>query len=437
MIDEKLLTEYARLVVNTGVNIADGQDMIVSSPIECAEFARYVAAAAYDAGARDVTISWSDERFTRLRYEKADAAVFNEFPAWRRSLYSDAAADGAAFVSIYSTDPDLLNGIPGEKLRNAERSAGAALLEYRAKLMNNENRWCVVSAPSAAWACKVFPDLSMEQALDKLWRAILSTVRVSEGKDAVKEWDKHIDFLHRAAAFMNKSSFSALHYRNGLGTDLVVGLPEGHIWAGGSEKAADGRMFAANIPSEEIYTVPDRMHVDGKVEASKPLVYNGSTIEGFGFVFKDGRVVDFHADKGRDVLDGLLKMDDGSMRLGEAALVPYDSPISKSGVLFYNTLFDENAACHLALGKAYPTCLKDGAEMDSVTLLKHGVNDSLIHEDFMIGTADLKIDGIYKDGRTVPVFRDGNFTENALAEAPVFRHGEEAPAPLILKQLNI
>ena len=174
MIEEKLLTEYARLVVNTGVNIAAGQDMIVSSPIECAELARYIAAAAYDAGARDVTISWSDERFTRLRYEKADAAVFNEFPAWRRSLYSDAAADGAAFVSIYSTDPDLLNGIPGEKLRNAERSAGAALLEYRAKLMNNENRWCVVSAPSAAWACKVFPDLSTEQALDKLWRAILS-----------------------------------------------------------------------------------------------------------------------------------------------------------------------------------------------------------------------------------------------------------------------
>ena len=409
---QNLLEAYARLVVCIGVNLQHDQILVINSPIECAPFARLLAKEAYKAGAHEVVMSWGDELSARIKYDMAGTAVFSEFPEWRRAFYTDYAEQGAAFISIAARDPEIFSGVDPERLTLAQQAAGAALLEYRARLMANQNTWCVASVPTAAWAKKVFPEASEDEAVAKLWDAIFRTVRIGGEQDVVAAWHNHIDYLHRAAKFLNDNDFASLHYTNELGTDLTIELPEGHLWAGGSEMAATHVSFVANLPTEEVYTLPKRDGVTGRVVASKPLVYQGSLIEHFWLEFEGGKVVRFHAEKGEDVLAELLKTDEGSARLGEVALVPYDSPISKSGLLFYNTLFDENAACHLALGKAYPTCLKGGEDMDSVTLLQHGVNDSLLHEDFMVGSRDLAITGTRRsDGREVPVFRNGNFVD--------------------------
>lgn len=408
-----ILDKYAELVVRTGVNLQKGQLLVINAPIECSDFARRVAKAAFAAGARDVKVNWSDEKLARIRLDSAAAEVFDEFPEWRRDMFMDFKAKGAAVISIHASDPTIFQNVDTDKLTRSQRAAGIALLEYRQAMMNNELRWCVVSIPTESWAVKVFPNDDKEAAVKKLWQEIFATVRIDEANDPVKAWQEHISFLQQACRFMNEQKFTALKYKNSLGTDLTVGLPEGHIWAGGAEIAGDGIEFVANMPTEEIYTLPDRNRVNGVVYASKPLNYNGNLIEGIRLELKQGKVVKASAAKGQEVLEQLLAMDEGASHLGEAALVPYDSPISSSGILFYNTLFDENAACHLALGKAYPTCIQGGEKMNSVELAQHGVNDSLIHEDFMIGTSDMEIDGVKADGTLVPVFRQGNFVSLA------------------------
>ena len=409
---EQLLKQYARLVISVGVNIQKDQILVINSPIECADFARKISEEAFKAGAHDVVISWGDELSAHIRYEHGKKELFTEFPEWRVKFYQGYAEQGAAFVSIAARDPQIFSDIEPEKLKLANQAAGAALLEYRERLMSNKNTWCVVSVPTKGWAAKVFPEDTAEKAVEKLWQAIFKTVRIGEGIDTVAEWRKHIDFLQQAAKFLNEQKFVKLHYKNVSGTDLEIELPEGHIWAGGAEKSELGIEFAANMPTEEVYSLPKRDGVNGTVAASKPLNYNGNLIENFKLTFKDGKVVDYTAEKGAEILKGLLETDEGASYLGEVALVPYDSPISQSGILFYNTLFDENASCHLALGKAYPTCIAGGEKMDSVTLLQHGVNDSLVHEDFMIGTRDLEIIGTTADGREIKIFEQGNFGRN-------------------------
>ena len=408
---EARLSEYARLAVKTGINLRAGQPLVVNAPVECADFARRLACEGYQAGAKDVTIVWNDERFSRLRFEMASEAALASYPDWRRRLYMDNAEEDAAIISIHAENPEAFLGVAPERLAMAQQAAGEALLEYRARIMASKNAWCVISVPTEAWARKVFAVKSDTEAVDALWEAIFSTVRVTGDGDAETRWKAHTDFLWRASDFMNGYAFESLHYTNELGTDLTIRLPEGHIWAGGAEETQAGRVFVANLPTEEIYTLPHRDGVDGTVVATKPLVFQGNLITGIKLRFEAGKVVSFEAEKGRAHLETLLETDEGSARLGEVALVPYDSPISKSGVLFYNTLFDENASCHLALGKAYPTCLTGGADMDTVTLLSNGVNDSLLHEDFMVGSRDLSITGKTKDGKEIPVFRNGNFVE--------------------------
>lgn len=404
-----LLEKYAELIIRTGVNIRPGQLLVINASIENADFARMLSKEAYKAGAHDVTISWHDDKFTLLRYIMAQKEVFTEYPEWRRILYMDNAEEGAAFISIVSEDPEIFNSVETERLILGQQAAGAALKEYRERIMANRNSWCVISVPSPAWAGHVFPEMSADDAMGALWKNIFEAVRVSEDSDAVEAWKEHTEFLRQAADFLNKKQFKRLHYYNSLGTDLTVNLPKGHIWAGGAEKTTNGTVFVANMPTEEVYTAPALDGVNGIVYASKPLVYNGNLIKDFSLKFKDGKVIDFTAKEGEHLLHELLSIDSGSCRLGEVALVPFDSPVSKSGVLFYNTLFDENASCHFAFGKAYPTCIDGGTELSEDELLQRGINNSLIHEDFMIGTADLMIDGITSEGSKVPVFRQGNY----------------------------
>ena len=408
--NQELLQSYARLVVRVGVNIQREQILVVSAPIECADFARQIAAEAFAAGAHDVVMNWGDELSSHIRFAHGKKAIFTEFPEWRRAFYTDYAEQGAAFVTIAARDPELFADIDPEKMTLANQAAGAALLEYRTRLMSNKNTWCIASVPTKGWAKKVFSELPEEEAVARLWKEIFATVRVGEGHDTVREWQAHIAFLKQAADFLNANDFRTLHYTNALGTDLTLALPAGHIWAGGAEQSDRGTVFVANLPTEEVYTLPKRDGANGTVVATKPLNYNGNLIEGFSLTFEAGRVTAFHAQKGEDLLRQLLATDEGAAYLGEVALVPHDSPISRSGILFYNTLFDENAACHLALGKAYPTCLAGGADMDSVTLARRGANDSLVHEDFMVGSRDLSIVGTRRsDGREIQIFRNGNF----------------------------
>jgi len=404
-----LLKKYAALVVHVGVNLQKNQPLVIHAPIACADFVHALASEAYDVGAYDVAVNWNDEEFSHIRFQKANAERFREFPAWRKAFYDEQAAQGAGFISIAASDPDLYSDIDPKRLTEASQTAGKALMDYRARLMSNKNTWCVVSVPTTAWARKVFPDCSSEEAVEKLWAAILSAARISETENPISAWHAHIERLQQRTAFLNAQAFTEFHYHNGRGTDLRVALPEGHIWMGGAEHSAAGTLFAANIPTEEVYTMPMRTGVNGTVFASKPLHYNGNLIHGFSLTFRDGKVVGYDAEQGREHLKELLETDEGASYLGEVALVPHDSPISQSGILFYNTLFDENASCHLALGKAYPTCIENGENMTEDELRQHGVNHSLVHEDFMIGTADLTVIGRKRSGETVTIMEHGNF----------------------------
>jgi len=404
----QLLEKYARLIVKTGINLEKNQTLVINSPIESAPFSRALAEIAYKEGARDVVIVWRDELFTKIRYTHAPEEVFSEYPDWQKELYMTYVRQGAAFVSIAASDPELLKDIEPGRIAKAQKAGSTALREYRERLMSNQNTWCVVSVPTAAWARKVFPDLSEEAAIARLWELICQVVRV-DTPDPVAAWNSHKQNLQQRLDFLNSHNFKTLHYKNSLGTDLTVKLPEGHIWLGGSEHTPAGREFIANMPTEEVFTLPQRTGVNGKVVSSKPLNYNGNLIDGFTLTFTDGKIVDFTAKTGYESLKHLLETDEGASYLGEVALVPFDSPISNANILFYNTLFDENASCHLAFGKAYPVCLANSENYTPEELAQKGVNDSLVHEDFMLGTADLEIIGTTRQGQQVPVFKKGNF----------------------------
>ena len=405
---EQKLEKYARLVVKTGVNIQKDQILVVNSPIECADFARKIAKEAYAAGAKDVVVSWNDEKLSKIRFTDAPDKVFDEFPNWRKEMYLGYAKEGAAFVSIAASDPEILKDVNPDRIARMQKVSGNALKEYRERMMNNKNTWCVVSIPTVSWAKKIFPQLSEAEAVARLWDAILETVRVGDG-DPIAAWQSHLKTLTKSKELMNEYNFTRLHYKNALGTDLTVELPKGHIWLSGAEFTPDGREFVANMPTEEVFTLPKKHGVNGTVVSSKPLNYHGNLIENFKLTFKDGKVIEYSAKKGQSILEKLLTADESSAYLGEVALVPHDSPISNLNILFYNTLFDENASCHLAFGKAYPVCIEGGDKMDESALEAAEVNDSLIHEDFMIGTADLEITGITQDGKEVAVFKNGNF----------------------------
>ena len=405
---EEKLREYAALLAQVGLNIQPGQTLVISSPVECAGFARLCASAAYDAGCREVVMNWRDDTLAREKFLRADSSVFDEVPLWRRHFYNDYAREGAAYLSIAAEDPENLLGVDPDRLIRSQRAGGKALEEFYRLQMSSGFPWCIASIPIPSWAVRVFPDVPEEEAMEKLWDAIFHCLRINgDGKSGAR-WSEHIGMLAARKAKLNELRFKKLHYTNALGTDLTVELPEDHIWEAGDDVTQTGQTFVANMPTEEIFTAPLREGINGVVYASMPLVHDGNIIDKFHFVVRDGQIVEAVAEKGEDVLRAAISVDEGASYFGEVALVPYDSPISNLKLLFYNTLFDENAACHIAFGEAYP-CIEGGRDMTKEQLKEKGLNDSITHVDFMIGTKDLSIVGTTHDGREIPVFVNGNF----------------------------
>ncbi len=399
------LERYADLAVHVGVHLQPDQTLVIRSPIETASFARTIAARAYAAGAHDVHIDWEDEQASLLRHQLAPASALSEYPEWRAKALEGLAASGAAFLSIAANDPDLLRGIDPERIAAVNRARMAALSGWYARITGMRTTWSIVSVPTPGWAAKVFPDLPPDERVRRLWDYILQAVRV-DAADPVQAWRRHLGELGARAAHMNSARFRSLHF-TGPGTDLTVDLPEGHLWVTSPITDPRGIAFVPNMPTEEIFTLAVREGVHGTVAASMPLNYRGALIEDLRLRFEAGRVVAADARSGRDTLQRLIDTDDGSGRIGEVALVPHGSAVSRLGTLFYNTLFDENAACHLALGRAYPMCLEGGPEMDAEQLQRRGATTSLEHVDFMIGSPALCIDGAAADGAVVPVMRRG------------------------------
>lgn len=405
------LQQYAELLVGVGMNVQKDQPVFIRSSVDALELTHYIVEAAYKRGASDVKVEYSDDKLSRLKFEYESVEFFEKdaVKSYEVEKRMDYVKRGAANLALITQDPDLLNGIDSEKLSTYQRQYSTAYKGYMEASQKNQFPWCVAAFPSKAWAQRVYPDLTETEAYSKFIDEVLDIVRV-DGNDPVENWKNHVENLSIHARKLQDKNYKALHYIS-EGTDLVIGLPEGHIWEDATSYTSEGQAFVANIPTEEVFTAPHRLNVNGHVTNKLPLSHNGNIIDGFTLTFKDGEVVDFKADQGEDVLRDLLNTDEGARRLGEVALVPDDSPISNRNTIFYNTLFDENASCHIALGSAYGFNVEGGTEMTTEEKLTHGLNDSLIHVDFMIGSPDLTIYGIRQDDEKELVFENGNWSK--------------------------
>lgn len=407
--NKQLLTEFARLAVTVGVNVQKGQLLRIIAPIEAKDLVHECARIAYEVGAGDVVVDYSDDVLSRIRFEKAGLEVLKEVPQWQVDKQAYLIDKKCCMLSITSPDPDVLDGIDPQKIKEATMARLKAMKQFQYYTTNNIGQWSIVAYPNLTWAKKVFPNDNEEVALNKLAEAILKASRVNDSEDVVAVWDRHNRAVKGYAKKMNDFNFDYLHFQNSLGTDLKVGLIKDHIWEGGADVTAGGVVFNPNIPTEEVFTMPDRHKIAGRVVASKPLSYNGNLIDGFELTFDGGEVVSFKAAKNEEALKNMLDTDEGAKSLGEVALISHDSPISNLDILFYNTLFDENASCHLALGRCYPSNVRGGLEMSDEELYAKGGNNSLIHVDFMFGSADMEITGVKSDGTEIKVFKNGNF----------------------------
>ncbi|MFY4773576.1 aminopeptidase [Metabacillus sp. RGM 3146] len=401
------LEKYADLAVKVGVNIQKDQTLVINASIEAAEFVRIVAKKAYEEGAKNVQVDWHDEIVARTKYDLAPDEAFQEYPSWLAKGKEELAESNAAFMSIVSANPDLLKGVDSKRIAAANKAAGQALDKYRTYIQSDKVSWTVIAAASKDWAKKVFPDVNDEEAVEKLWEAIFKATR-ADLEDPVQAWKDHDRSLHSKVDYLNSKKYKTLHYK-AKGTDLKIDLHEKHLWVGAGSTNVNDVEFMANMPTEEVFTVPLKEGVNGTVSSTKPLSYGGNLIDNFTLTFENGKIVDVKAEAGEEILKHLVETDEGSHYLGEVALVPYDSPISNSGVLFYNTLFDENASNHLAIGSGYAFNIEGGKKMSREELAKHGVNSSITHVDFMIGSDEMSIDGIKEDGTSEPIFRNGNW----------------------------
>lgn len=402
------IERYAELLVRKGTALQEGQELVLTAPVERADFARMVVRKAYEAGAGNVTVLWSDDEIRRIGYDNHDVAFYEQVPAWKRTQLNDLAEAGAAFLFLEGADPNGLAGVDPQKVATASRAQNTQCKAFRDGMDFGRNVWCIAGVPVLAWARTVFPQLDGDEAILRLWQAILATAR-ADGPDPQQEWERHNATFEKNKRILNGYGFDSLRYRSAVGTDFVLGMNPGHIWEGGAGRTVDGTVFFPNMPTEEVFTSPDRMRADGVVHSAMPLVHAGNVVRDFWIRFEGGKVVDLGAAEGEDVLRSIVESDQNSCRLGECALVAKDTPIRQSGLLFYDTLYDENTSCHLALGIGFPECLEGGLDMTSDELMAHGVNHSATHVDFMIGTDDLEVTGITPSGEEIPVFVDGRW----------------------------
>lgn len=404
------LQKYSKTVIKVGANVQEGQLVVIRANIDARDLVRNLTEEAYKAGAGDVNVVWRDDIITRHKLKYASVETLSEVKRWTIDQYTDYIDSDAVFISVVGNDPNNLEGLDIEKIKASSVANSKAMKYFSTSLMSDRNSWCVIGASTPAWAKVVFPELDEEDAVNKLWELIFYTSRIGEG-DSIQGWREHIDELSRRSNYLNEKQFKYLKYSSQKGTDLTIELPERHIWnAAGSGFNAKGVSFTANMPTEEVFTLPHKDGVNGVIYSTKALNYNGNIIDEFKLEFENGKVVNYDAKKGYEILKSLLETDEGALSLGEVALVPFDSPISNTNTMFFETLYDENASCHLAFGKAYPTCLEGGEKMTDEELKEKGANDSLVHVDFMVGDETLNIVGITKDGEEIPVFTNGNWS---------------------------
>ena len=401
------LRNYARLIARTGAAVQPGQSVIISAELDQPGFVEILVEECYEAGAADVRVEWSHQALRLLNVKYRSAEALGKLEDWEKQKLLHRAQTLPVMIYLESADPDGLDGMDQEKWSKATQLRWEVVKPIRDS-MENKYQWCIAAVPGVRWAKKVFPELPEDEAVEKLWEAILYTSRAEA--DAMQAWREHNADLKRRCDHLNSLDLRSLHYSAGNGTDFTVGLiPQAQFLAGAETTLGSGVVYNPNIPSEEVFTSPMKGKAEGIVFSSRPLSYRGVMIENFSIRFENGRAVEAHAEKNEEALKTMIAMDNGSAMLGECALVPYDSPIRNSGIMFYNTLFDENAACHLALGDGFTNCIKDYENYSIEQCRQMGINDSMIHEDFMIGTADLDITGITADGREIPVFRKGNW----------------------------
>ena len=401
------LKKYAKLIARVGLNVKKGQSVFIAADLDQPEFAAMVVEECYKAGASEVYMEWDYQPTTKLSSNYRSLESLSEVKPWALAKLQYKAEKYACRLFIESSDPDGMKGVDQEKLSAARRAQYPIINPFREK-MGNKHQWCIAAVPGKAWAKKVFPHLSESKAVDAMWKAILNASR-ADGKNPVQAWKEHNADLLARSTYLNNLGLASLEYKSANGTSLTVGLMENGLFCGGQEKLLNGRKFNPNIPTEEVFSTPMAGKAEGIVYSSKPLSYMGEIIDNFSMRFENGRVVEVHAEQGEELLKKMVSMDDGAAMLGEVALIPYDSPISKSGILYFNTLFDENASCHLALGHGFNECLKGFDKMTAEERTAAGINDSMIHVDFMIGTKDMSITGVTKDGKRVAIFRDGNW----------------------------
>ena len=402
---QRMLKKYAKAIVKIGVNVKKGQEVVIHSDINNLELVRYITQEAYKAKASKVHIEWSDDTITKTHYQYQTIEKLSEIPNWVIEKNKYQVETLPCHIHIKSSDPDSLKGIDQSKMSIVKKNTYPILKPYR-DAMDNKYQWVIAAAPSISWAKKIFPHLSNKAAVEALWQHILKASRIDEN-DPIDNWKEHNQNLQNKCDILNQLNLHHLHYKSSNGTDLTLEIMPNTLFVGGGEKTLDGRFFNPNIPTEECFGMPKKDGVNGIVYASKPLSYNGELIEDFSLLFKQGKVIEVHAKKGEDLLKEMIAMDEGAARLGEVALVPYNSPISLMNVLFYNTLFDENASCHLALGHAFSNNIKDYEKMSNEEIENFDMNRSMIHVDFMIGTKDLSIIGVNHQGNEFTIFENG------------------------------
>ncbi len=401
------LKKYAKLIARVGLNVKKGQSVFIGAGLDQPEFVTMVVEECYKAGASEVYVEWSHQPVEKLSSNYRTLESLSEMKPWALAKWEYKAEKYACRLFIESEDPDGMNGVDQEKMSAARRALYPIIKPFREK-MENRHQWCIAAVPGKAWAKKVFPELSETKAVEAMWKAILYTAR-ADGKNPVQAWKDHNENLAARSAYLNGLGLASLEYESSNGTKLTVGLMENGIFCGGQEKLLNGRKFNPNMPTEEVFSTPKAGSAEGIVYSSKPLSYMGEIIDNFSMRFEGGKVVEVKAEKGEELLKKMVSMDEGAAMLGEVALIPYDSPISQSGLLFYNTLFDENPSCHVARGHGFNECLRGFEKMSNDERKAAGINDSMIHVDFMIGTKDMSITGVTKDGKRVAIFRDGNW----------------------------